>query len=326
MYEQYRLKELRGAYSCQGWVILIYYGILNMAVSAVMVVNAFAHSLAMALSGKDVDLNLLMQSMMEESGWGYFLAIFIGLLLLLIWKKPKYMVKTIWKPGKPMKSGSFFALLAIFISVQLGAQLLYMLMEWGANSFGYSMAEAMESAAGSADTWSMFLYVGLGAPISEELLFRGVILRSMEPYGKKFAIFGSAVLFGLYHANLVQIPFAFVVGLVLGYVTVEYNVGWAIVLHMFNNLILSDTLTRLMEPLGLPWSELWFWVLIIGCAIAAVTILILKRREVKAWLGQYQNDPQCTRAFWTAPGILTLTIVMVLMTLVSTLLMLSPIA
>jgi hypothetical protein len=225
-----------------------------------------------------------------------------------------------------MKAGSFFALLVIFISAQMGVQILFMIMELTANQYGYTMTEAMESAGGGLDSLSMFLYVGLGAPISEEILFRGVALRGMEPYGKKFAIFASSVLFGLYHGNLVQIPFAFVVGLVLGYVTVEHNIGWAIVLHMFNNLILSDTITRLMEPLGLPWSELWFWLLIIGCTIAAVIILIVNRRQIKVWLGMYRDDPLCAKAFWSAPGIITLIVILGLLTVISTLLMLTPIA
>ena len=326
MNEAYRLKELRNVYSQQGLILLAYYGILNAAVFLMMFVETFFKSFVLILSGQEVELEQLTQSMEANSGWGYFLAIAIGFLILLLWKKPRYMSRTVWKPGKPMRLGSFLALLAIFISAQLGIQVLYMLLELLVNQFGLSMADAMESAGGSMDSLSMFLYVGLGAPISEEILFRGLILRSMEPYGKKFAIFASSMLFGLYHANFVQIPFAFMVGLVLGYVTVEYNIGWAIVLHMFNNLILSDTLTRLMEPLGMPWSELWFWVLIIGCAIAAAAILVVKRREVKAWFGQYRDDPLCARAFWGAGGIIALTVLMALLTLFSTAVMLIPIA
>lgn len=326
MYEYYRLQQLRKVYSRQGWVLLVYYGILNAAVMLLMIVDAVFQSLSIAATGAQLNEQQMVETLEANSGWGYFLAIGIGVLILLLWKKPRYVAKTLWKPGKPMKVGSFFALLAIFTSAQLGAQLLYMLLEFTANQFGYTMTQAMESAGGSLDSLSMFLYVGLGAPVSEELLFRGVALRDMEPYGKKFAIFASAVLFGLYHGNLVQIPFAFAVGLVLGYVTVEYNIGWAIVLHMFNNLILSDTMMRLMEPLGLPWSELWFWVLIIGCTIAAAVILIVHRRRIKVWLGMYRDDPLCARAFWSAPGMITLIAVLGLLTMASTLLMLTPIS
>ena len=39
------------------------------------------------------------------------------------------------------------------------------------------------------------------APVAEELMFRGWILRSLRPYGKRFAVLGSAVLFGIFHGN-----------------------------------------------------------------------------------------------------------------------------
>lgn len=51
------------------------------------------------------------------------------------------------------------------------------------------------------------------APVLEEMLFRGIILRSfLLQYSRANAIFGSAVLFGLAHLNIYQ----FVVGLLVG--------------------------------------------------------------------------------------------------------------
>ena len=326
MYEYFRLKQLRNVYSRQGWILMVYYGILNTAVMLVMFAEAFAQAFGTALSGGEVDVDQVVEAISADSGWGYFLAIGVGLLILLLTKKPRYFAQTLWTPGKPMKASSFFALMAIFISAQFGVQLLSNLMELAANMFGYSMMQTMEATSGATNSFSMFLYVSLGAPISEEILFRGVLLRNMQPYGKKFAIFASSLLFGLYHGNLVQIPFAFVVGLVLAYVTVEYNIGWAIVMHMFNNLILSDTITRLMAPLGMPWADLWFWILIVGCSIATVVILVVNRKRIKLWLRQYRDDPLCARAFWSAPGIITLTVVLSVLTLLSTALLLTPIA
>lgn len=323
MYEQLRLKELRGAYSVQGWAMLIYYGILNVAVMIVMLIDVFIQMFSMAAAGQEPDMEKMTEAMMANSGWGYFLAIAVGLFVLLLWKKPKFCFGTVWKKGSPMKLGSFLAIFVIFTSAQLGAQLLYMLLEFLFNQAGLSIVQSMESAGGSMDSLSMFLYVGLGAPISEEILFRGLVLRSMEPFGKKFAIFASALMFGIYHGNLIQIPFAFAVGLVLGYVTVEHNIGWAIVLHMFNNLILSDTMTRLTAYLPEPWPELSFWILIIGCALAALIVLIVKRKQVKLWLHRYQDDPLCTRAFWGAPGIITLVTILGVMTVLSTVMMIT---
>lgn len=323
MYEYLRTRQLRKEYSKQGWALLIYYGIMNVAVIGIMLVDAFMQAFAAAASGQEPDIEQMTSAMIANSAWGYFIAIGAGLLGLLLWKKPKFCFGTIWKPGRKMTVGSFFAVFVIFTSAQLAAQLMYMLLEFLFNLGGLSIVQSMEAAGGSAESLSMFLYMGLGAPIFEEIVFRGAVLRSMEPYGKKFAIFASALLFGLYHGNIVQIPFAFAVGLVLGYVTVEYNIGWAMLLHLFNNLILSDTMTRLTADLPQPWPDLSFWIVMVGCALAALIVLIVQRKNVKLWLKKYQDDPLCKKAFWGAPGIITLVSVIGAMTLLSTVMMIT---
>ncbi len=72
--------------------------------------------------------------------------------------------------------------------------------------------------------------------VTEEFLFRGVLLSSLRRYGDGFSVFITALLFGLMHGNLIQIPFAFIIGLVLGYATVYTNSMLpAILIHCFNN-------------------------------------------------------------------------------------------
>ena len=50
----------------------------------------------------------------------------------------------------------------------------------------------------------------------EEFACRGIILGALRKYGDGFAVLVSAILFGLMHGNFDQMPFAFMVGLVLG--------------------------------------------------------------------------------------------------------------
>lgn len=70
----------------------------------------------------------------------------------------------------------------------------------------------------------------------EELVFRGYILQALRPYGDGFAVVVSSLLFGLLHGNVLQIPFAFIVGLICGFVVVQTGNIWvSVVLHMLNN-------------------------------------------------------------------------------------------
>lgn len=89
------------------------------------------------------------------------------------------------------------------------------------------------------DTWVLVLYgitIAVIAPIVEELLFRGMIMQSLRKYGNGFAVVASALMFGLYHGNFVQMVFAFIAGLVMGLVVVRTGSLWtSILIHFINN-------------------------------------------------------------------------------------------
>lgn len=167
----------------------------------------------------------------------------------------------------------------------------------------------LEQVSGSSNTFSMFLYASILAPIWEELLFRGCILRGLRPFGKRFAVLGSALLFGLFHGNLLQAPYALVVGLLLGYVTVEYSIVWSIALHMFNNLVLADLLSRLTVS----WSEMAYGVLSLilfgGSALASVVLLVVNRDKIRDYRQREWVDRRCLKCFFTNAGMLTFLVV-----------------
>lgn len=72
----------------------------------------------------------------------------------------------------------------------------------------------------------------------EEFTLRGLVLGSLRKFGDGFAIIVSSVIFGVMHSNFQQMPFAFLVGLVLGFITVKSGSIWvAVFIHAFNNLI-----------------------------------------------------------------------------------------
>ena len=78
------------------------------------------------------------------------------------------------------------------------------------------------------------------APVVEEFLFRGAIEGHLLRQGKKpwAAIFISALVFGLIHINPAQVPFAFAIGAVFGWL--YYRTGSVvpgIIGHFINNSI-----------------------------------------------------------------------------------------
>lgn len=68
-------------------------------------------------------------------------------------------------------------------------------------------------------TYLIFVYTMFLAPLAEELVFRGVIF---DAANSGFSFLGAnliqAACFGLYHGNIVQFVYAFIIGLMFGYV------------------------------------------------------------------------------------------------------------
>jgi membrane protease YdiL (CAAX protease family) len=304
MDQAYVCSRLRREFNRMGYILLVYYGMMTAAVTVAMIIQL----IWLMLTGQNLSEDAMMSTLMGN-GWGYIVAVAMGCLALLLWKKPAFCFRTIWKQNRPMTVGTFFALLSIFLSAQLLFQLFAQLMEFLFNLIGMSVMDSINAASGVEDTFSMFVYACILAPVFEEVLFRGLLLRILEPYGKKFAVLATAFLFGIFHANIVQSPFAFMVGLVLGYVTVEHGMLWAVLLHFINNCVLGDLLSRLTSGCPLV-GELIFWFIVVASSIAAVVVCIVKRKAIRAYLCEKKIHPWSVKSFFTAPGIVIFTVLM----------------
>lgn len=85
-----------------------------------------------------------------------------------------------------------------------------------------------------------YVAIGLLAPVTEEIVFRGAILRRLlETGGNRWAMIAiSALLFAVAHLNPAQMPHAFVIGLLLGWMYCRTkSVVPAVAFHWANNTI-----------------------------------------------------------------------------------------
>lgn len=125
------------------------------------------------------------------------------------------------------------------------------------------------------------------APIVEELLFRGAIegylLRKWKhPAG---AIVFSSLVFGVVHGNWVQAPFAFVIGLALGWM--YYRTGSllpGILMHFVNNstavlgfLITDNPDATMVSEYG-PQGAVWMAVA--GAAVTVLCVYLFQKKLV----------------------------------------------
>lgn len=104
------------------------------------------------------------------------------------------------------------------------------------------------------DALSAFFFVlniTLIAPITEEIVFRGVIMHLLRRFGDCFALLLSSLLFAAVHMNFLQMPNALIMGLVIGYFTLCTGSLWTgVCIHILNNslvLLLNGVLNSVAE-------------------------------------------------------------------------------
>ena len=134
----------------------------------------------------------------------------------------------------------------------------------------------------------MLVYSILGAPIMEELVFRGWLLNLLKKYGIIPAVLFSSLAFGLFHGTLVQAFPAFIIGLILSYLALKYrSIIAGIIVHMLTNAI--STL-----PI-LPNEEQLMPYFMIASAVILLIWLIINARDL---FSRRKELPMCFQLGW----------------------------
>lgn len=115
------------------------------------------------------------------------------------------------------------------------------------------------------------------APVLEEMLFRGIILRSfLNQYRRSHAIVASAVLFGLAHLNIYQFAVGMALGIVSGWLYERARSLWpCILLHAaYNSAITWIYFSLASGDANYVWEPpMDFWIASALLAFAGATLL-----------------------------------------------------
>ncbi|MGN1036601.1 MAG: lysostaphin resistance A-like protein [Ruminococcus sp.] len=137
--------------------------------------------------------------------------------------------------------------------------------------------EDMVEISGMGTNFLMLISASCLAPISEELLCRGITLmyfRKSVPFWLANTI--QALIFGIMHMNWVQGTYAFLIGLILGYAVKKYNsIIPSIMIHFFVNTVAS-TITAVMFAF-IPVNIVCIVVMIIiSIVVVTVSLAMMK--------------------------------------------------
>lgn len=117
------------------------------------------------------------------------------------------------------------------------------------------------------------LYSCLIAPITEELVFRGIFLKNMSRVSQRFGIFMSAFFFALAHQNLPQGILAFFLGILLAYITIKHNsLVPAIIVHFAVNA--TSTLFSCLSDMAPASADKLFALLTLLIIVFGLILLI----------------------------------------------------
>ena len=234
---------------------------------------------------------------LSMNGWVYIGSLIIGLLVLFIYFRKKLPAKDIFRSPNRMTMKSFLPIFFIFFAGQLVGSVINIVLELILNIFGLSNDATAELMNEIFNHPSMIIYAAIGAPIAEEIVFRGFLMRRFQAWGKVFAIVMSSLLFGLFHMNFVQLPYAFIVGLVLAYAAMEYGIKWSILLHFLNNGVLACGLGLLSKRIGETKAACIEYVILGVFFAAGLYFFIAKRRTIADYIRR--NRTEKSRYFWT---------------------------
>lgn len=128
--------------------------------------------------------------------------------------------------------------------------------------------------------------ISITPALAEEFAFRGVFMGALRKFGDSFAIITSAIIFGAMHGNISQVPFAFILGLILGYAVCKTNsLITSIAIHFLNNFyaIVMDTISKtLLDSNAISYNQvsIIYCVLVFAfCLLGLVSFIYLLHKK-----------------------------------------------
>lgn len=179
----------------------------------------------------------------------------------------------------------FIGILCFFINIAVSS-----LFNGILSFLGYDFTKFSSSVdEGSMTVGNFFIdlfIVAVLPAMCEEFLHRGLVLQGTKHAGYKKAIVISSLLFALLHFNIKQVSYAFVIGLILGLVSVvSKNIWPSIIIHFINNAIstyidyaqynnwwLGDTMEKISDMLT---SNSAIIVFVVGVVVLLLVIALL---------------------------------------------------
>ena len=157
----------------------------------------------------------------------------------------------------------------------LAVNILFSLIGFTGSSAAYEQVAEKQFAL---PIWAGIILYGIVSPLAEEIVFRGIVYNRMHrQYGKWIAIIGSALLFGVYHGNVVQALYGFILGVLIAVLYEKYgSFAVPVILHSAAN-VLVYVVTSITGVADMVMT----WPVMLICIILSVGLLVMCLRKIE---------------------------------------------
>ncbi len=154
-------------------------------------------------------------------------------LFFIIFRKERKMSG---KTDDPLTAKRVIITIAVCLGISLVLQILLNISRIDEVFPGYQ--NVVNTTFAGQPLLLLILSVGIVGPITEELLFRGLIFDRLDRYlGTRPAVIISALIFGAVHLNMVQFIYATIIGILFAYFYSRYRNIWIpIIAHITVNM------------------------------------------------------------------------------------------
>lgn len=202
-----------------------------------------------------------------------------------------------------LRTGTMMRYIAMGLWIQLVAGFLTHLLIRILENNGLSIYTPDFSSGNSITKLLLtVLYTAFIAPLTEELVFRGVILKNLSRVSQRFGIFFSAFFFAIAHENLPQGILSFFLGIFLAYITISHNsLVPAMIVHFSVNMVtmLSGTLQQIFPASAVSVSSIYMLAVLLFGSAAFFYTFLSERLPVETPHQSFRG----IRIALTAPGI-----------------------
>lgn len=314
-------RAIKKASSGLGFFVFAYFATM-LVLSYVFVIISF-----LATSFKSIDTVPMFYMEIFVSVFSAFVP---GLFYFLISRRSiSDTIKTSYVRQKEL-----WALVFIGMAVAMAANTASDMIQTNFSFFG--LQNTLDMSVKTNSTLEIVLYIISTAVVpafAEEFAFRGILMGTLRKFGDAFAIIASAIVFGAMHGNIVQVPFAFILGLVFAFVDCKTNsILPSIIIHFINNFyaVMLDVLQSTGVFSDRVFMMIYFILIAVFCILGLISLFLIIRKDKNYFRISYKSIAQSEneapnllslkekiKAFFINPGVLFVMILFLIETVVN---------